>query len=148
MVVSNDDMFSVQQGPHTLEVTGGRYECTKLVDGILSGDCDGSGDVNMSDALSVLEAIFNGDRTEKACGDGTIRDPANVTVNDFDASEDLRSATPSVFSAGSFWAGVGTLSGWSASKSQAARHFAREAWRSVIAFSTCERYLERSKATR
>jgi hypothetical protein len=49
----------------------------------LPGDCNQDGRIDVSDAVCVLIALFVDDRVALACGSGTLDDPANAALLDF-----------------------------------------------------------------
>ena len=56
---------------------------------VLPGDCDGSGSVDVTDAVCILSILFAGSERRLSCGDGSIQDPANVALLSWNGSSDV-----------------------------------------------------------
>jgi len=54
----------------------------------LPGDCNQDGEVDVSDALCLFGFLFTGVTPELPCGDGSIDDPANLTLLNYNAGTD------------------------------------------------------------
>ena len=65
-----------------------------LPSGLVPGDCNADGTVNISDAICLLGHLFLGSPTMLPCGDGTRDDPANRELLNWngDAGTDLSDA--------------------------------------------------------
>lgn len=77
-----------------IDATGNSAQCSFQVEVrcggfVRPGDCNGDGAVDLSDAVCLLSVLFLGTERRLPCGDGTIRDPANVALMSWRGTDDV-----------------------------------------------------------
>ncbi|MGH9362603.1 MAG: hypothetical protein ACRD2T_11870, partial [Thermoanaerobaculia bacterium] len=99
----NSAVFDLSAGSWTISVTvdddpgcgdvAGDATCSKQVavqgtaGGILPGDCNGDGRLDLSDGICLLLYLFLGSGQPLPCGDGTLADPASRSLVNFNGDQ-------------------------------------------------------------